>query len=318
LELNVDIVVVGAGAVGAVLGTLLHADGHRVWFWVRRARRASLTRISVDRVGVSSDRIDAPRCISPGDPVPSSDWILVCVRGEQLDGALREVVQQMGGTRRVAIAAVSLRGVTEQARAAGLTGPVFALHASFGAFADARDSARFHWFPFVPPTTVTPDGDRKQLPAARELARALARAGLPTSAASSMSRVMRFVVAMTSVLALGWDLSDWELARLAKDRALRLQTARAMHEAAQLVLAGRGWKRLLPWWAFGLLLSVLPRALGPKGREAWLHHGPKIRPQTDHVVRELLALQRKAGPAPAANALQRLFQRWLAATSREP
>jgi ketopantoate reductase len=307
----VDIVVVGAGAVGAVIGSLLHADGHRVWFWVRPAQRATLTRLTVERIGGAAYRIDAPRCLSVGAPVPSSDWVLVCVRGEQLDEALRELVLQLGPSRRVAIAAVSLQRVTEQARAAGLTGPVFALHASFGSFADAGEQARFHWFPFATPTTVTPDGDRARLPAARELARALARAGLPARASRNMSAAMRFLVAMNSVLALGWDLSGWDLTRLAQDRALRHETARAMHEAGQLVVVRRAWLRVTTWRLFDLVLLCLPRVMGPKGREAWLHHGPKIRSQTDHVVSELLA-RPQLPPTPA---LARLFARWRGATS---
>ena len=154
-------VILGAGAVGSVLGALLAADGHRVQFWVRPSQRATLRGLTVHRVGGTSVQLEAPSCLCPGDEVPATDWVLVCVRGEQLDDALRDVAVHMGATRRVAIAAVSLQRVTEQARAAGLEGPVYALHASFGSFAEPERPLHYRWFPFDLPTTVTPDGQRE-------------------------------------------------------------------------------------------------------------------------------------------------------------
>jgi ketopantoate reductase len=302
-----NVVVVGAGAVGAVVGALLAADGHHVSFWVRPSQRARLRELSVARVQGKVVSIDAPACVVAGDPVPAADWVLVCVRGEQLDAALREVVQHFGATCRVAIAAVSLQRVSEQARAAGLVAPAYALHASFGSHVEPGDAARYVWFPFASPTTVTPDGDRAHLAQARELAGALAHAGLPARSALSMSAPMRVLVAANSVLALGWDLCGWDLARLARDRELRRLTALAMHESAGLALPARS---VLRWLAFELCVRALARFMGPKGREVWLHHGPKIRGQTDDIVRKLLA--EAEASSRATPALGDLFERWRA------
>ena len=43
-------IVVGAGAVGAVVGTLLASAGHDVQFWVRPHLRARLTALSIQRL----------------------------------------------------------------------------------------------------------------------------------------------------------------------------------------------------------------------------------------------------------------------------
>lgn len=307
-------VILGAGAVGSVLGALLAADGHRVQFWVRPSQRATLRGLTVHRVGGTSVQLEAPSCLCPGDEVPATDWVLVCVRGEQLDDALRDVAVHMGATRRVAIAAVSLQRVTEQARAAGLEGPVYALHASFGSFAEPERPLHYRWFPFDLPTTVTPDGQREHAPAAHELARTLAHAGLPARSARSMNGSMRFMVAMNSVLALGWDLCGWQLARLVRSPELRSATARAMHEAARVALPPRSWLRPLPAGLYGLALRVLALGMGRKGREVWLHHGPKIRPQTDAIVRQLVhELEQRGAPAHALRALQQRWQASLAA-----
>jgi 2-dehydropantoate 2-reductase len=299
-------IVVGAGAVGAVIGALLAQAGHEVTFWVRPALRARLNTLSVERLHGAHTSIK-PRCLSEGDQVPPSDWVLVCVRGEQLDQALRDVALHMGPARRVAIAAVSLSSVREQGRAAGLTGELFALHVSFGSYAAGSEPHAFTWFPFVLASMVTPDGERARLSAARELARTLSRAGLPARALLSMSTPMRFLSATSSVLALGWDLCDWQLARLAQEPVLRRETAAAMHEAARLVAPRRSLLSLLPRFAFALFLRVLPWLMSARGRQVWLRHGPKIRAQTDYIARELLRLGRARGLPTAA--LTRLFER---------
>lgn len=289
-----DFLIVGAGAVGGVLGTLLSAAGHRVQFWVRPG--GVLPALSIERAGRPRTLLESPRVASRADSVPASDWVLVCVRTEQLMAALEEVAQRVGPERRVAIATVSLTRVTELARAAGLTGPIFALHASFIAYADPDTEGHYRWFPLLLPTTITPDGVRKQRAQAEQLAAALARAGLPTRAALSMARRMRVLTAAISVVALSWDLCEWQFERLARNAELRRTTARALSETIS--------RPRLPVWLFDLTLRLVPYTVGAKGRSAWRQHGPKIRAQTDVIVRELLAR------APDASALLSLHEAW--------
>lgn len=291
-------IVLGAGAVGAVVGALLAQAGHDVKFWLR-AGAARPAEIRVTRLAGNETSI-RPECLGPGEPIPESDWVLVCVRGEQLDQALHEVVQHMGAERRVAIAAISLSPLTDRARAAGLLGELFAFHVSFGSYAPSPQPFAFTWFPFAAPSMVTPDGVRAQLPAARDLAHTLAAAGLPTQARLSMNTPMRFLVAANSVLALGWDLCDWELTRLARHPELRIETAAAMHESVRLVLPARSPLALLPRFAFAWFLRVFPLLMSKRGAEVWRRHGPKIRAQTEYIARELLALGKARGAPMAA------------------
>jgi hypothetical protein len=121
---------------------------------------------------------------------------------------------------------------------------------------------------------------------------------------------MRFLVAMNSVLALGWDLSDWELSALARDSALRGETAGAMHEALALAVPPRSPLRLLPRLGFALFLRVFPWLMSARGREVWLRHGPKIRVQTDYITRQLLAMAEQQGIG--VTTLRALFVRWSA------
>lgn len=302
-----DFVIVGAGAVGVVVGTLLQAAGHRVHFWMRPGKKQTLPPLSIERIGHARIELTHPSVLSPGSSVPPSDWVLVCTRGEQLTAALSDVVQHMGPERRVAIAAVTLTNLGELARNAGLTGAVFALHASFGSHADPETPHHYRWFPFALPSTVTPDGQRQQRADARALGHTLTAAGLPTRSALSMATSMRFITAFNSVLALGWDLASWQLTRLAADDGLRRDTARALGETSAVLWPQRRISIRLPVWLLDLALRIAPHLMGAKGREVWLRHGPKIRPQTDAIVRELLARAPERTPA-----LSGLHDRWRA------
>jgi hypothetical protein len=300
------VVIVGAGAVGAVVGTLLAQAGDEVYFWLRPERRAQFASLSLERAGRKVSIV--PRCLSAGDTVPASDWVVVCVRGEQLDDALRELVAHMGSERRVAIATIGLAGVIERARACGVTGEVYALHVSFASYALALDPPLYGWFPFLPPSLVTPDGERAHLAQARVLAGALARAGLSARARLSVTSPMRALAALITVLGLGWELCGWELESLAREPALRAQTATAMREALCVVAPVRSPLRLVPRFAFALLLRVLPRFMSERARALWRSHGPKIRAQNAHVAGELLAQAERDGVP--ARALKGLFENW--------
>ena len=307
----------GAGAVGCVVGTLLEADGHGVRYLAKRGQLPTPVRLCVDKVNGPSVR-SAPLSYVPAvEPSIVIDWVLLCVRGEQLDAAFRDVAERLGPQRAVAVAAVSLDSVVVRARSAGLTGPVLAYHVSFGSFRDACQPQRFEWFPFDLPSTITPEGDRHALARARELARVLKHAGLATTSALSMRTMMLCLVGLNSVLALGWALCDWDLKRLVRQAELRTQTAAALRETLQLLLARSGW---LQAWSAGLPLAVyafglrlLARFMGPRGREVWRHHGPKIRQQTEYVVRELLA--RATAQSRSMLELRSLFARWQASQS---
>lgn len=313
-----NLIVVGAGAVGGVLGTLLERAGHRVWYWARPAQRR-VPRFIVQRDRAAAIESGPLAWIDTTTPsLPASDWVLVCVRTEQLMAALTAVAARLGPERGVAIASVTIDGALASARAAGLRGPVLALHVSFGSGQMGDDPTQLEWFPFTTPTTVSADGQPALVPAARELARALASAGVPSSAVLSMAGMMGFMVTSTSALLPSWELCDWDLTRLARDRELRRATARAMRETALAFAADGGFARYLslaiPAALYDAVLRVLPWIMGARARRLWLVHGPKITAQTGYFLRELLARATRAGkPMPE---LTKLAARWEARAPR--
>jgi ketopantoate reductase len=305
-------IVVGAGAVGSVLGGLLENAGHAVAYWLRPAR-PPLAPFALRRAAGPIIQTPAPRCVSAhSEPKPGSDWLLVCVRTEQLTAALQEVAAQLGPARAVAIASVTIDGALHCARAAGMTGPVLALHVSFGAYHHADPHSEIAWFPFSLRTTISCEGQPQLGAAANALAQQLDRAGLPTRSRLTMRDSMRFLVATNSVLLPAWELCGWDIRRLAGHAELRHDAASAMHEAARLLAPASGFARrlwlALPVAVYGWVIRLLPLLMGARAQELWRQHGPKLRAQTDYVLGDLLERARRQERA--LPALTRLYARW--------
>jgi ketopantoate reductase len=304
-------IIVGAGAVGALVGAQLARAGHDVSFWVRPSRRDEHARLTVESVAGGRSPSDksyelTARFLSVGDTPPPHDWVFVCVRGEQLDEALQQVAAHIGASSNVIISTISFAAVTERARSQGLQGHVLAHHVAFGVHRDAADRARFVWFPFAAPSIVSADRDRSRLPYARELAQLLTQAGLSSRAMLSAHNYMLFMVALSAPFLAAWDACHFDLERLANDTELRQLTARAMVEAPRAVNIGGPFRLLclLPALFWSAVLRLLPHVIGRNGREVWRHHGPKVRVQTRYSLDLLL---RAAKPQPALRALADRF-----------
>jgi ketopantoate reductase len=313
-----EFIIVGAGAVGAVVGTLLEHAGHGVRYWARSGQSRSTTPFEIERDGGARLRSQPLQWIdAQTSPMPHSDWVLICVRTEQLSAALASVVEHLGADRAVAVATVTLDGSLEAARNAGLRGPVLAFHVSFGSGFVADDPRRLTWFPFTPPSTVSAEGQPPLRDAARTLAAELARAGLPTSSVLDMGGMMRFMVMSNMALLPSWELCHWDIANLAADSELRWLTARAMHETARRFAPDGGPARLLarltPPAAYAFVLRILPWLMGARARKLWLIHGPKVTEQTRYFLREVLERAEREG-APLQY-LAQLTARWEAEVS---
>ena len=306
--------IVGAGAVGALVGAHLAQAGHEVSFWVRPHQRRENARLKIEPAtrgqGVPPGRFErTARFLAPPDALPDCDWVFVCVRGEQLDETLRELAAQLDRHANVVISTVSFDGARAHARRHGLQGQVLAHHVSFGVHRDPEDPERLLWFPLATPSIVSAEGVKAQRSAARTLARTLNQAGLHSVSMLTSRNPMLLLNSLSGPFIAAWDLCDFQLERLAQDRELRQLTAKAMVEAPRN-LPFTGWGRLfwlIPAWFWSCVLWLLPRVIGARGREIWLHHGPKIREQTRYC---LAHVQRTTSPTPALHALaQRLDRR---------
>jgi ketopantoate reductase len=323
-------VIVGAGAVGALVGAQLARAGHSVSFWVRAAHRSPRARLKIESVKTGSRRaapatdnqrnslVRSRECsehsfevftefLGAGDTPPAADWVFVCVRGEQLDETLQQIAAQFGVSCKLVISAVSFDSVVERARSHGLQGQVLAHHISFGVHRDPGDNERFLWFPFSAPSIISAEEITDNLASARTLASALDQAGLRSVAMLSARNPMKLMMALSAPFLAAWDVCNFELERLARNSELRRLTAGAMVEGArsQDFTGPSRMLKLLPAVFWSCVLRLLPLFIGRNGREVWVYHGPKIREQTHYCLERLL---QSSTPMPALRALAQRFE----------
>ena len=300
--------IVGAGAVGALVGAQLTRAGHAVSFWVRPAQRSARARLKIESVKQGGTSFEVfTEFLGPGDAAPAADWVFVCVRGEQLDDTLQQIAANFGKHCNLVISAVSFESVVQRARSHGLQGRVLAHHVSFGVHRDPGDSERFLWFPFSAPSIISAEEERDNLASARTLASALDDAGLRSVAMLSARNSMKFMMALSAPFLAAWDVCNFELERLARNDELRRLTAGAMVEGArsQAFTGPSRLLQLLPAVFWSCVLRLLPFVIGRNGREVWVYHGPKIREQTRYCLELLM---QSTAPLPALRALAQRFE----------
>jgi hypothetical protein len=308
------VVVVGAGAVGGLVTAQLVRAGHEVTWLVRPGTSRHFGDLEIDRVD-EPDRFSCrvPRIIEPGDPPPPHDCVLVCVRGDQLRDAVRDAARSLAMSVPWGIAAATLDEVTTPVRDAGVTGPVFAYHAAFGAWHDGS-SRTLRWFPFGRTTSwVSAEGKFTAIAAAQEFACDLTAAGLPARAFLSTRRLFRWSLALQAPQAAGLDRCGWDYRVLADNRELRHVTAAGMREAARAVRFDTGWLGRwlaeLPRSVFGWTMLKMPPWNDPWSPTVWSVHGPKTRGQCLGLLDELRGrLGRRGEPSAALDELWSLVR----------
>lgn len=273
--------IVGAGAVGALVGAQLARAGHDVRFWARPRERSTSRRLKIESVASGDSFEVSVPFLAEGDAFPHCDWVFVCVRGEQLDEAL-QLIATHSPAQDLVVATISVESVVARARRHGLQGKVLAQQLSLGVFRAPEDRDQFRWLPFGPPGLISAEGERSNRPEARKLAAALSKAGLRTIALPSARNMMTLMARLSGPFLAAWDLCDFQLEQLSRDRALRQLAASALVETQRSTpLTGPSkLLRLLPRWFWSAILRLLPLIIGKHGRQLWLHHGPKVRAQT--------------------------------------
>jgi len=286
----VRVAVVGAGAVGVLLGVQLEHQKHEVLYLVRKGRKERMKQLLLVHAASGETRCrERPTVYEDGDAVPPFEWALLCVRGDQVEEAARSAIAHLGAPA-IGVAAARLDAVEAVRRVHAH--PVFAIAPTFLVWSEEPNVWRW----FLPPlvkTMVSGEGDPRADERAKEFAAALHAAGLPARAVPSVRRATAAPMATGVALLAGWELADWDIARLARDGALRKLTARAMGEAAKLARTdGDHLGKLLafaPGMALDLVLATAPRVMPRNVDAMWRVHGPKIRAQTRRVLDELLA-----------------------------
>jgi hypothetical protein len=224
--------ILGAGDVGLVIGGLLSAAGHDVTFLVRSGRPAP-DRIRLE--DAKGRRIEAHgfgwTTLAAVDTPP--EIVLACVRGEQIEAALREVSAHIPQSVPIVVAAATLDSLVPLAQSAGLSGPILRMGVGFGSFPRADGVHRF--YDLTPSgTAIVHEGDPAGRPIRDRLVTALRLAGLRVGGPPPgfFLPMFRMMIALHSAQILGLGRAGWDFGNLARDTALSRLSAQAMREAA--------------------------------------------------------------------------------------
>jgi len=95
------ILIVGAGATGGALGTLLQEAGRDVTYFVRSRRAATLRRDGLRFISPTGDRTHRVRALVTGETVEQFDLVLVTVKAASLQSAAIDVHPHVRADARV-------------------------------------------------------------------------------------------------------------------------------------------------------------------------------------------------------------------------
>jgi ketopantoate reductase len=291
------VAIVGAGALGRVYGgRLALLTPVEVSFVVRPPRVEDAAPFVLERVDERDDvlRIEAPTRVSeiPKD----ADVVVVCVRGEQLDDALVELVRG-GPDAPVIVMTPMMPGDYERLRGA-LGERVIAAMPGVVAYVRHDDAVRY-WVPRVAPTLLD---ERKDMPeAVVELERMWTRAKLPTRREQGVHESNPATTVTFIPLMMALDVGGGVDALLANDALVHL-ALRAAHEGKELaVRLGKvaSWATLLTKFVNRTTLRIGVGIAKHQSPEAVAyvdeHFGRKLHAQNVAMAEAIVGLAEQKG-----------------------
>lgn len=305
-----DILIVGAGAVGQVYGRHLAAAGHAITFFIKPAHRAALSGgLPLHRLGWLRHQGETWRGYELLDEVAVVagrhwDQVWLCVPADALGAPLtREVVQAAGAATVVCLqpgpeSAARVRAwlpdpaqlvqgyinfISYQSPLPGRPGP-----AGIAYFLSALSPGLFSGAP----ARVAP------------VLEALRAGGIAARAVADIGHVLGGGEAALNVLVAALEVNAWRLGDFGGSEALRLGR-RAASEVLDVLAAAQGirtapYRLLLTAGGSRLLLLLAPRLL-PLALEPYLaYHFGKVGNQTRQILDSYLALAARQGLPVAA------------------
>lgn len=298
LKLN-QILILGAGAIGQVIGTHLRLSGCDVTFWVRESQKPELEKKGLTIFNIKTEtelHISAPQLLTQIPAEAKYDAIFICVRSDQLDAALAQIKSSFAHLEDMLIIPMqpgrddALK--TFRALSDAIIVPMTPTFSSF-----ATDTRIEYWAPKQMPNLVGPPFN-ETLHVRDELVRLLQQGGLPTKGVTDIEAETRIPSAALIVLMTGLYLADDSLSKLFKNKALLNLCAQAIQEAVAIVKKDLGFIPLkykaletISADALQAFYWSLQRAhLGGFLEKMWKSHAPKVRQQTYLNLEDLLNL----------------------------
>jgi 2-dehydropantoate 2-reductase len=309
-----DVLVVGAGATGQVLGVYLQRGGAKVSFFVRPKYADAV------RAGLKVEEKGGARRVMPlrPDGVLTSaaeaqetrwDAVFVCLSSTALRAGtwLEELAAAVGDTTFVCIqpGLDDRTFVESKAPKARVLWAMFPLIAyEVGTVEPGDSTAVAVW---RPPLTKLPIAGDKAI--VRPLVDALSRGGLPARAVADVSRDLAYSGAVLNLHIVALECAGWSFTALRQDGPLLDEMHAAIQEALALSAHRLGGRpplplRLLRPWISRLVLRAAPRVIPLPAETYFRVHFTKVGDQTtEQLAAYALACEAAGLPATALSAL---------------
>jgi 2-dehydropantoate 2-reductase len=292
---TLSVLIVGAGAVGQVLGRHLARGGASVTFLVREkyaeeTRRGFAMR-PLNGGGRTSRRFDSFEVVTAVEEGARYDQVHLAIPSPIARGWLEPLARATPGATIVSYqpalddrATILDAGVSEERLVAALVG--FIAYAAPLEGEEPREPALAYWFPPLSPCLFS--GAR-----AESVVRALEAGDLPAKVHADVPRASAFPTAIMMAYLCALERAGWSLDALVGGSMLAAG-AEAAREATAIVAAREGSPPLVARLLGSPLLFrvglALARRIVPFPLEAYLRaHFTKVAAQTREIVRELVA-----------------------------
>lgn len=300
-----NILIVGAGAVGLVYGQYFARAGHRVTFFIKENHRAALEGgvVLVEKRRWRADRVSPVEDFSllwEWDEVASQTWdqVVLAISSDALRALPFDTVRPVTGDATVVMLQPSDADyvlLSEYWPAGHTVKGMINLISYYHPLPGEKpldDPAAIKIAYFIPPTAMPLSGDSERVIQTLALFRDSGIGCKEVDDAVSASRLPNALL-MTFLCAL--EASDWQFDRLRSDRALLSELVCAQKDLLTVLAHDEGpaqrrtmklTKGMLSKTLYRMVLRVAPMAL-PFSLQVYLHeHFMKVRIQTDLYVRD--------------------------------
>ncbi|MGH6612823.1 ketopantoate reductase family protein [Sphingomonas sp.] len=299
------ILVVGAGAVGAVYGWHLHRAGHEVHFFVKAqyadAVSAGFKLHQLGRRATQRQEWSGLQVVTDTAEVARARWdqVWLTMSSDALRGELAAQLLAAVGTATLVCLQPDLEdadyvrgrvGAPEQVVRGLIT---LISYQSPLPGTEGPDGIAY----YLPPFARTPFSGSPQR--VRDVVEALKAGGMSASAVANVATVAAGATALMQPLIAALEVNQWRLASLPASEALRMGLA-AVREALAVAQQATGartgrFRPLLRPWIWRLLLPLAERLL-PLPLEPYLHyHFSKVGAQTRLMLETYIRLGRQHG-----------------------
>jgi ketopantoate reductase len=284
--------IVGEGALGAVYGVRLARAGLEAAFVVRPGRESDTRPIAIERVDGDRrrDAIDAPVRVT--DVPAYADVVLVCVRADQLSGALVDLLRKAPDVPVVILTPMMPDSFARMR--AGLGDRVYAAMPS--AIAHRQGNVVRYWLPALGTTLV--DEGRPTAPAVVSLVAHLNAAGVRARIEKAVHETNPATTACFIPLAMALDAAGSVTALLGDPAllAIALKSAAEGRALGHRIGNPAAWASFVSRFASPMMLGFGVRLARARSPEIMTyieeHFGRKLHEQNVAMARTLIELAR--------------------------